>query len=348
MGLRQVGDLLGRVFGVQGQADARGPTLIVGLFVAYCSYAYALSSAYSFQIEYDLYNRVSFVSVSLFVLVFLLRMLFCLITERPKYPINHLKQKISIDWELKEKFFYGVPYFAILTIFFSFYSSLKSAIATVRPYYFDVYAADLDATLHGVDPWRLLHAILGGVTPTWAVSVVYALWVLVIYGTVAFALFFLNDRRLRDRFVASMLVSWSLLGTIAATMFSSVGPCYFQVFYGDDRYAALMARLDAIDAAIPLPSRFTQNYLIETYQAAIPGLGTGISAFPSLHVASAMLVCLLAWNFNRFWKTAGILFVTTVLIGSVHLGWHYAVDGYASIFAVLLIWHLVGRALGNG
>jgi hypothetical protein len=318
----------------------------VGLFFSYCCSIYALSITYDFQIKYDLYNRVSFVGIVFFILAFVFRMLLSLLWERPHRPFQHLRRKIVGDWAIRDKLIYGLPYFAFLTVFFSFYSSLKSAIITIRPFYFDRYAAKLDTSLHTVDPWRLLHAAFGGDTPTWAISSIYALWMLVIYGTVAFALFFLNDRYLRDRFIASLLLSWGLLGSLAATVFSSVGPCYYQFFYGDERYAPLMARLDAINATTPLLSRSTQNYLFESYQAAAPGLGTGISAFPSMHVASATVVCLLAWQFGPFWRIAGVLFVTIILVGSVHLGWHYAVDGYASILAVLLIWRLMGGVLG--
>jgi hypothetical protein len=36
------------------------------------------------------------------------------------------------------------------------------------------------------------------------------------------------------------------------------------------------------------------------------------------------------------------LYAGVVLVGSVHLGWHYAVDGYLSIVGALAIWVGVG------
>jgi len=31
------------------------------------------------------------------------------------------------------------------------------------------------------------------------------------------------------------------------------------------------------------------------------------------------------------------------MVGSVHLGWHYAVDGYLSIVLTVLLWRVVGH-----
>jgi hypothetical protein len=340
-----LGDFLGKTFRVHEHADIRGPTFVVALFLAYCCTVYALSLVYSFQIKFLLYNRVSFVGVLFLVLSFAMRALIVLAKGRPDRPFDHIKKTAIEDWGIREKILVGLPYLAIVTIFFAFYSSLKSAIALIRPFYFDAYAANLDSLLHGTDPWRPLHYVFGGAIPTFTIGIVYNVWLLVTCGTIAFSLFYLNDRRLRDRFVASLFLSWGLVGSLSGTIFASVGPCYYQFFYGDSRYAELMSKLDAIDQRIPLLSRSTQDYLIDAYQAAVPGLGTGISAFPSLHVGTAMLVCLFAWNFGRFWKASGVLFVATILVGSVHLGWHYAVDGYASLAAVWLIWLAVGRAL---
>ncbi|AZI35430.1 hypothetical protein NT2_09_00850 [Caenibius tardaugens NBRC 16725] len=45
------------------------------------------------------------------------------------------------------------------------------------------------------------------------------------------------------------------------------------------------------------------------------------------------------------------LFFAIILIGSVHLAYHYAVDGYAAIIATAIIWIVAGRAarlIGHG
>ena len=34
--------------------------------------------------------------------------------------------------------------------------------------------------------------------------------------------------------------------------------------------------------------------------------------------------------------------------GDVHLGWHYALDGYAGAAGAALVWHAVGRMLRTG
>ncbi|MDN3683797.1 hypothetical protein QW180_05815 [Vibrio sinaloensis] len=36
------------------------------------------------------------------------------------------------------------------------------------------------------------------------------------------------------------------------------------------------------------------------------------------------------------------LYVVAIQIGSVHLAWHYAIDGYLSIVLTLILWKLCG------
>lgn len=64
---------------------------------------------------------------------------------------------------------------------------------------------------------------------------------------------------------------------------------------------------------------------------------------PSMHVALVALYFFALRkksNLTR-WIVGG--FALAILIGSVHLGYHYAIDGYVSILVTGLLWWLSGR-----
>jgi len=69
----------------------------------------------------------------------------------------------------------------------------------------------------------------------------------------------------------------------------------------------------------------------------------GISAMPSMHVAMSMLFVLVAWNASSLLGVAFTVFAIVIAIGSVHLGWHYAVDGYVSAICMPILWTAAGR-----
>jgi hypothetical protein len=57
-----------------------------------------------------------------------------------------------------------------------------------------------------------------------------------------------------------------------------------------------------------------------------------------------------AWNrFRAGWQSAlALAFHLCILVGSVHLGWHYGVDGLASMILTAALWHGVGMILQTG
>lgn len=65
-------------------------------------------------------------------------------------------------------------------------------------------------------------------------------------------------------------------------------------------------------------------------------LGLGISAFPSMHVAIAALTALYLTERSRWLAPVGVVFLGVIFFMSVYTGYHYALDGYFSIAAVLL------------
>jgi len=121
----------------------------------------------------------------------------------------------------------------------------------------------------------------------------------------------------------------------------SGGPIFYDLITGKPEFNALMAHLGSAMHDYGELRRMAWS----AHLGQIPTHGFAISAFPSLHVAMATLLALQAYHAGRRWFYAALALVAVILLGSVQLGWHYAVDGYFSIAATLLVWRAVGWAL---
>jgi membrane-associated phospholipid phosphatase len=108
-----------------------------------------------------------------------------------------------------------------------------------------------------------------------------------------------------------------------------------------------MDYLKTTSELVPVPTLELQRMLWENYQNNGAAVGSGISAMPSMHVAIAALMALFGWRHSRAAGIALTVYALVVLIGSVHLAWHYALDGYAGALGAWLIWWLVGRWQAN-
>ena len=124
-------------------------------------------------------------------------------------------------------------------------------------------------------------------------------------------------------------------------IFSSAGPVYYdELGLSPNPYVGLFAYLHDVDSRLPLWFLKTQQMLWDGYMGKGPAFG--ISAFPSMHNASAALFALAFWRVSR---PVGLFFAAyagVILLGSVHTGWHYAVDGYAGIALAAACWWVCG------
>ncbi len=154
---------------------------------------------------------------------------------------------------------------------------------------------------------------------------------------------FTRNQRLQLRGLLTYAVSWILLGNILAAAFSSVGPCFYAEFYHDGYFAPLMDELRDGAQEHPIVALTVMRYLLDSL--AIDRFGTGISAMPSMHVSIAFLASLVMWQGTRLlWaRLLAACFTAATFIASVHLGWHYAVDGLLGVAVIALIWIGVGR-----
>jgi hypothetical protein len=119
-------------------------------------------------------------------------------------------------------------------------------------------------------------------------------------------------------------------------------------FYGNATFSPLMNYLHATDVSYPIWALKTQQALLAEVNLDSPRLGSGISAFPSLHVAIATLNAIYLWRFGGLLRWAGVAFLIAIQLGSVVLAWHYGIDGYASMLATPIIWFVVGRIVAGG
>jgi membrane-associated phospholipid phosphatase len=147
------------------------------------------------------------------------------------------------------------------------------------------------------------------------------------------------------RYLWAMALTTVIAGTALATLFSSVGPIFYENFVGEPRLAGLMANLREHPANESL--FYHSDYLLRNYLDGETQLGTGISAMPSMHVAIVILNALYLGRLNRWLGAIGWLFALLIVFGSVYTGWHYAVDGYVAMIVVGVIWLSTGRLLNR-
>ena len=234
-----------------------------------------------------------------------------------------------------------------IMIFTSAFSVLKGAISILEPFSWDPVLAEVDRVLHfGRAPHEWLWWLLDIPTAVFALNFAYNFWFIALISTVFTAAITYRDTLLRHQFLMSFMLVWLIGGFFVAIGFSSAGPCYFDRIGSGGTYQPLMDALTQANETYPIWALSTQDMLWDGFTGASSG-SMGISAFPSMHVASAVLFALYA---TRRSKYAGIVmwsFAAIIMLGSVVLAWHYAIDGYAGALIAVAIWKVTGSVLST-
>ena len=241
----------------------------------------------------------------------------------------------------------------VVSIFSLSFGLLKGAIALLVPFGWDVAFMELDRALHGgVLPHEWLTSITASPLALLVLNFFYNLWYFIVLGALLLCGVHAGRPDARGqahmRFVASFMGVWLVGGFFMAMGFSSAGPCFVGPIGIAGDYDALMAALraadDALQPAATLWALGTQDMLLAGHLGERDGT-LGISAMPSMHVATATLLALHVHRFGLWQSVLGWFFAAIIMLGSVALAWHYAVDGYAGALVAWGIWWAAGRVL---
>lgn len=250
--------------------------------------------------------------------------------------------------------------FTALSLGVGGFSELKPLIPFLQPYSWDVAFMEIDRFVHfGHDPWVLLSPIFGSSTGTRTLNFIYNFWFYIIFVFWILAAWAKPNLDASGaspikadwgrQFTLAFMLTWIIGGFFLAILWSSMGPAFYDlVDPANNPFAAQMAALGALDAESSLWAIQTQGLLRESYLNPGSGGPEGISAMPSIHNATTALFVFAGYRINRLTGHLMTVFAACILIGSVHLGWHYAIDGYVGILIAWACWWGAGRILRRG
>jgi hypothetical protein len=218
------------------------------------------------------------------------------------------------------------------------FQSLKKSIVLTVGFPLDPALARADEILHGGPAWRLFAIALRYPTALRTLDWLYMLWFVALVAIVIW-LSWTSRRALRAQALTSLLFVWIGGGTLAAWGLASAGPCYSPL----PQYQELIARLDGV--GFPLWARSNERGIWAAQQAHEWLAFGGVSAMPSMHVATAVWMAIVLWRRSRPMGVLFAAYAVLIQIGSVVLGWHYAIDGYAGAAIAWLAWSASRRLI---
>jgi hypothetical protein len=207
---------------------------------------------------------------------------------------------------------------------------LKEMIPWVIPYWADPALASADRAILGTDAWRLI--------PEWLMhplDLIYVTWGPMMLMTLMPILCLRPSRKKTQAMLAYFLVV-GLMGVCGQYLLSSTGPVFYDRIVGSNQFADLLARVDAHADMVKVAS----DYLWASYVQHTDVIGNGISAMPSMHVATTAW---LAMSLSSFWpklRLAAWLYWLVIFIGSFALGWHYFLDAAIGTAGAFGCWAL--------
>ncbi|WP_052252222.1 phosphatase PAP2 family protein [Vibrio owensii] len=318
-------------------------TTIVNLLILELSGYKAEISLFAY---WGVIQTVLFVTIPIILLIYLGYLVF----QREPRPLFRLLLKSKLIITHRHLLISGYVMLTTISIFMSSFSAMKGAIPLIIPFRYDDLLVELDRLLFfGHAPWEVVHALFYSAYAVKFLNVNYNIWLVLIWAVSLFFLFSAQSK-LRTQYLVSWVLCWFLLGNLLALLLSSAGPVFLERLDPlNTTYSGLTSLLTQHNENLAnsgwgtLWALQTQYDLWLAYSENKEMLGSGISAMPSMHNSFAVLMALSMYRVKRWLGVLFIVHAIFIYIGSIALGWHYALDGIVSAPLTVLIWWLAGK-----
>lgn len=245
-------------------------------------------------------------------------------------PLRNVRER------LRERALYLLLPTLVFPLFLASFTTVKTAIPFLVGYSWDPVWAEADRLIFREDAWRIAHHWLGSgaVRPLeWFYSVGWGLTFIF-----AMALVPLNAApRFTAKFYCAMMTTWLIGGVALAYLFSAAGPVFAHLASrgGPDDFGGLHRVLNST-LSPDSPIRLTENYLASSLGSHTAVKGGGISAMPSMHLATVSIYVFAARKTP--WLLPAILLWLIIFVASAYFGYHYWVDGLAAAAVAWAAW----------
>ena len=260
--------------------------------------------------------------------------------DRPDRLIYKLWQDTRLKILEPGKLLQGVLIVSVFSVFATNFAAMKSVIPELHSYNWDQNFAEWGRILFfGHAPWEILWNTIGVPEVTLAINFMYNIWFFLILVFLYIAAFTMRCDKDRFTYLIAFILVWSIGGNILATILSSAGPVYYErLGFGTD-FRELVDLLHAHNEIYPVWALGVQDRLWENYLVGDGSLG-GISAMPSLHNAAAVLMAIFAFRIGRRLGIVMSVYAGVIYVGSIYLGWHYALDGVLGAVLAVACWRM--------
>lgn len=328
-----------------------------GLGITLLSYAAVTLSAADIPLLDYLRLLAAYLRIagSIWLLVVLIGIAILIYRNRPRRggtapsPLTVIARTLHERWA-RDRFISLLAPPLLFSLLMATFNAFKQAVLYQAGFGVEAQLAALDRMLFlGVDAWRITHALFPSPWTSWLIDKAYHAWfVPMSLGVILCSILPARLNRTRLRYLMTYIAAWIVVGSVMAMLMPSAGPGFQptpigQVAGFEPMAAHLQAQQAWLRAHFPgadISALHFQQMLLQLHGSSHITVGGGISAMPSMHNALAALFAMAAFQFSRMAGLAMSGYALLIWIGSIHLGWHYAVDGPVAVLVTYGLWRI--------